>query len=140
MNIHDPVKKAQAFQDQAVRAYRSVRDVRVLELLRAESKDDVERRRLDLVILLRKRAAKAEFEAIEREADFWDKAALPCAAAIPGLLNLLAGASVANDPLWRAANVACCVAGAVVWLLCRLAALNQSKRAKAGLADLGKVD
>lgn len=64
--INDLVEEARALQDQAVQTLGEVPDIQTLEVLRTLAKDEVDKRAIELTLLLRKRDAKARFEVFDR--------------------------------------------------------------------------
>ena len=140
MKIQKTVKDAQAFRDQALEALKDVPDIPTLEVLRILCDTDQERKVIDLVLLQEKREAKAVYESYDRLSDLWDKAALPFAAAFPVFLTVLVSEHLLPDPARSTLTVGSYLIGAAAWALCRWAALRYGRKAKAGMAKLGKVD
>ena len=134
------VSEARAFRDRAIKAYAGVTEIRELELLRTLSDDPDTKKAVELVLMLRKRGVKRRFEAYERWADAFDKAALPVGAAMPGLVTVLSSEHTLVGEWRHWAVLGSCVAGALLWGLCRLASLMYGLKAKVGAVDLGKVD
>ncbi|WP_163594803.1 hypothetical protein, partial [Klebsiella pneumoniae] len=62
-NLSKSVDEVRAFRDQAVEALKDVPDIQELEVMRLLTDDPGEKRSIELVLLLRKRAAKRRFEA-----------------------------------------------------------------------------
>lgn len=138
--LADSVEEAVAYRDQLFSSLDEVPDFQTLEVMRALAKDEDLRRAIDVVLVQTKRKAKEEFERYDRLADFWDKAALPMAAAIPGFFAIMISDHLVPNPVPSGATAASYLAGAIAWLICRVAAVRYGIRAKAGLALLGKVD
>lgn len=141
MSIREHAAQARAERD-AVLVELAALDVASLEALRLRATDDdrLLQACLDHEILARKRAAKAELEELAVQADFFEKASLPLAAAIPVFLTFLAGEKVLLDT-WRPVILGIAyVVGGVLWAVCRGLSLRYGKRAKFGAAELGKVD
>lgn len=139
-NLSKSVDEVRAFRDQAVEALKDVPDIQELEVMRLLTDDPGEKRSIELVLLLRKRAAKRRFEAYERWADAFDKAALPVAAALPGFVAVLNSEQLLTGTTRRLVVVASYLGAAIIWVCLRWAALHFSQRAKVGSVDLGKVD
>lgn len=74
--INDLVEEARALQDQAVQTLGEVPDIQTLEVLRTLAKDEVDKRAIELTLLLRKRDAKARFEVFDRWADLLEKSGI----------------------------------------------------------------
>lgn len=113
--------------------------LRELEELIEGLPDSVERKKLSKLLLARRRELKGRAEAMLATADFYDKAAVPMGAAIPGLSSLLVATGTLNDPNKILLAVAS-VIGAGFWIVLRLLALKFSVSARRELAHLGKVD
>lgn len=133
---------AQALEQQRSDAmkYSRIQRVEALEALRRDTAEGKDREALDHVILMRKRSAKGAFEAMERWADLFDKAALPAAAAVPALATFLSAERVLIGPARFPALLASYLFGAGLWWFCRWMAFRRGQRARLGLARLGKVD
>lgn len=142
MSIKEKAAQALAERELAMDAYGAVESVAALEALRASlvGAEDEARAILDLTILHRKRAEKGELEELNAVADWFDKSALPVAAAFPVFLTFLASEKILADPMRSTALLVAYLFGGVLWVICRWKSLQYSKRAKRGAAELGKVD
>ena len=141
MTIREEAARARTEHHATLAEYAQL-DQDSLEALRLQCPEDDRRRRayLDLALTLQRRDVKAEIEVLALQAEFFDKAALPMAAAFPVFMTFLASEKVLADP-WRTAAVGCSyVVGAVLWMICRWQAFRLGRRAKHGTAELGKVD
>lgn len=142
MSIEDIAAQALAERNAAMRRYAAVPDVEALEALRLQnaSEEDKEQANRELAILRRKRTMKGEWEDLSALADFFDKSALPVAAAVPVFLTFLAGEKILVDPLRSKVLVTAYLFGGCAWIFCRWKAFQYGRRAKRGAAELGKVD
>jgi hypothetical protein len=123
-----------------MQAYDAITDVKALEAMRAIAVDVEEQRTLDLVILTRKREAKALFEVLDRRADLFDKSALPAAAALPGFVAFLDSQHVFDGSHRAGVLTFSYLFGGAVWIICRWLSFKYGGTAKRRLAELGKVD
>lgn len=138
--LEEAAGQALAAREEAARPYEAIRDLAALEAMRSSSADDQQREILDHVILRRKRQVKGDFEALERIADLFDKAAVPLAAALPVFVSFLSAEHALVDPARFRWLLGSYTFGAVVWLFCRFASVRYGARARRGLAHLGKVE
>lgn len=138
--INDLVEEARALQDQAVQTLGEVPDIQTLEVLRTLAKDEVDKRAIELTLLLRKRDSKARFEVFDRWADLLEKSCLPIGAAFPGFTAVLVSQALVPASWVRPATVASYVVGGLFWLMLRLLSSWIGQKSKTGLARLGKVD
>lgn len=138
--LEEVASQALAARRQAVQAYDAILEIDALEALRSHVSDGKDREVLELAILMRKREARGAYEAIERRVDLFDKTALPAAAALPALTTFLSAERVLVDPVRFAVLVASYLFGAGIWWVCRWMAFREGRRARLGLARLGKVD
>lgn len=140
MSFEEEAANALAERLDASRAFRGIRQIDTLEALRSTIEDPKERERLELAILTQKRLAKGDYEAMEKRADLFDKAALPGAAALPALVTFLSTELVIQGPARFALLLAAYLFGGCVWWVCRWASFVYGGRARRGLAKLGKVE
>lgn len=131
---------ALAERQNACLAFRGIRQIDTLEALRSVIEDPKEREQLELAILTQKRLAKGDYEAMEKRADWLDKAALPSAAALPVLLTFLSSEQVIQGSTRFALLLAAYLFGGAVWWICRWVSYVYGCRARRGLAKLGKVE
>lgn len=118
-----------------------LQDLRELEDLREGIAEGcTERKRIDQVILVRKREMKGRAESLEKYADLFDKAALPLGAAIPGFISILGSAGYLTGPSHSLWMVLGSLMGAMAWVVLRILALTTAISARRDLAKIGKVD
>lgn len=119
-------------------ALKDVQELRELEDL-CETLADGERKKLEKMILGRKRNLKARAEALTAFVDLCDKAALPLGAAVPGAISMMVSAGLLDDPhkLWFLVSS---VLGAIVWAALRIWAYRTAVSARRDLVEIGKVD
>jgi len=142
MSIQKDAAQALAEREEIVNAYTDVGDVQALEALRLmrASAEDKEKAALELAILIRKRTLKGELEMLAFTAEWWEKSAVPLAAAFPVFITFLASEKILDGHLRSKVLLASYLLGGLAWGVCRWVALKYGGRAKRGAADLGKVD
>lgn len=113
--------------------------IRELESMRSLVKQE-DSHLLEELITLRKREAKGDYEALEKAAEFFDKSAIPLAAAFPTLAMFLATEHVLDGPFRFPVLLASYMLGGTIWGFFRWMSLRLAQEARRGLADLGKVD
>jgi len=138
--FEEEAANALAERQKACRSFRGIRQIDTLEALRSRIEDPKEREQLELAILTQKRLAKGDYEAMEKRAELFDKAALPGAAALPALLTFLSTEQVIQGPARFALLLGAYLFGGFVWWICRWASFVYGGRARRGLARLGKVE
>jgi hypothetical protein len=109
------------------------------ELMEGLPAESVERKKLSKLVLARRRELKGRAEAVLATADFYDKAAVPMGAAVPGAASLLVTTGAFDDP-HKIIIAVSSVIGALFWGVLRIMALKASVSARRELAQLGKVD
>lgn len=138
ISFEEEAASALAERLNASQAYRGIRQIDTLEALRSVIEDAKERELLELAILTQRRLAKGDYEAMEKRAELFDKAALPGAAALPALLTFLSAEQVLQGPARFGLLLAAYLFGGCTWWLCRWASFVYGGRARRGLAKLGK--
>lgn len=119
---------------------KDVQDLRGLEeLCESLAEGSPERKKLEKLILSRKRELKGQAEALLAVVDLCDKAALPLGAAVPGAVSILVSAGLLDDPrkIWFALSS---VAGGLLWAIFRVLAYRVAISSRLELAQIGKVD
>ena len=119
---------------------KSVQELRELEdLCETLTEGSSERKKLEKLILGRKRELKGQAEALVALIDLCDKAAIPLGAVMPGAVTILVSTGVLDDPrkIWFFAGS---VLGGLLWATLRVLAYRTTITARLELAQIGKVD